>query len=384
MKHFKFFIAPFFITLFFCSRCDFKKNKTSVVTTLDRIIKPKYASNFFISKNPNKQYFSLHIIAPSKQNDTFSYRLISKKKDDRLKISKAQITLSTPISRFIASSTTDIPFIEALENEKSLVGFTETKYISSKKTRQLINKNKIKNVGNVSQLNSEVILEILPELFISSSPVEQNKNLTFLKRNNINTLLNTSWLEQHPLGRAEWIKVFGYLFEKEKKADSIFNKIEANYNNLKKIARETQTLPTVLSGNLYKDVWYTPAGNSFEAKLIADANGDYLWKNSKGTGSLSLSIETILDKGQTTDIWLGGGMFSTIKDLTTFEKKYALFKATKTKNTYTKDLTQGETGGLLYFETGVLRPDWILEDLIQIFHPNSAFKKPFHYYKKLK
>jgi len=50
---------------------------------------------------------------------------------------------------------------------------------------------------------------------------------------------------------------------------------------------------------------------------------------------------------------------------------------------FTKDLTQGETGGILYFETGSLRPDWILEDLIQIFHPNLIPEKSFHFYKKL-
>jgi len=75
------------------------------------------------------------------------------------------------------------------------------------------------------------------------------------------------------------------------------------------LAKKATLKPTVLSGNMYKDVWYTPAGNSFEAKLINDANGDYLWKNSKGTGSLSLSIEAILEKGQNANIWLGGGSF---------------------------------------------------------------------------
>ncbi len=381
MKHFKFFIAPFILTLLFCSRCNFKKKEDKAITKIRNIEYPKYAKNFFFSKNNDTKITTLYIVT-NKGLDTLSYLLIPK--TNKKKVTSNLTQIRTPIKRLIATSTTDIPYLEALNKEIELVGFAETKYISSSKTRQLISNGAIKDIGSSFQLNTETILELLPEVFISSSPVNGNKSLSLLKRNAITILTNNSWLETHPLGRAEWITVFGLLFDKEEEALQTFKNIEANYLHLKKqIFNSTTKPPIILSGNLYKDVWYAPAGDSFEAQLIADAKGNYSWKNSKGVGSLSLSIESILEKSQDSDIWLGGGAFKTIKELTEFEEKYALLKTTKTKRVYTKDLSVGPTGGLLYFETGALRPDWILEDLIQIFHPNAIEKTPFHYYKKL-
>jgi len=380
MKQYKFFIATVFVVLLFCTRCKFnKKPKKTSVYKIDTIIKPKYARGFLITRNNKTKKTTLYI---NNYNDTIHYNLISKKTLVKNKTTSKNIEI--PITKFIASSTTDIPFFEALEVDQELIGFSETKYISSPKTRKRVNNGIIQEIGNTHQLNIEKILELQPKLFIGFNVTKKNKSIQLLERNGIPTLINNSWLETHPLARTEWIRLFGFLFEKQKKADSIFKTIEKNYNVLKKVATKATKSSTILSGNLYRDVWYTPAGESFEANLIKDANGNYLWKISKGTGSLSLSIETVLEKGQNADIWLGGGMFNSITELINFEEKYQLFDVIKTKKIFTKDLTQGSTGGILYFETGALRPDWILEDLIQIFHPNLVSKKPFHFYKQLK
>lgn len=354
-----------------CNTTIKKQNRTNPV--VDTILKPKYAKGFWISQENKKRL--LHI---NNTNGTLTYQLIS---DSISELPSNSIRI--PVLKTIASSTTDIPFFEALKITECLIGFSETNYISSKKTRKRIEDKKIKDVGKMTQLNTELILELQPQLFISSSPAVSNKNLSFIEQHHITVIQNTSWLETHPLGRAEWIKFFGYLFDKQNKSDSIFNNIEKQYNKLKKIATKTTLKPTILSGNLYKDVWYAPAGDSFEAKLIKDANATYLWENTKGTGSLSLSIETVLEKGLNADIWLGGGQFTTREKLGGFEKKYTLFEAFKNNKVYTKDVFKGATGGIWYFEVGSLRPDWILEDLIRILHPHLLEDKPFHFYQKL-
>ncbi len=370
-------VSLLFVIYLSITSCDFNFNsKASLNKNIDTILKPAYAKRFFITQNNKNK--TLHIV---NANNTTKYQLVENSNEN--KNSTLENKIAIPLKKIIASSTTDISFFESLGCTQNLVGFSQTNYISSIKTRELIQNNSIKEVGKIAQLNTEVILDLQPELFISSSSPTDNKNLSFLKQNNITILHNTSWLETHPLGRAEWIKVFGYLFNKQQQADSIFSSIETNYKSLLKIANQSKKRPTVLSGNLYKDVWYTPAGASFEAQLIKDANGNYLWKNSLGAASLSLSVEAVLDKGQKAEIWLGGGLFNSIEELSNFEEKYTLFDATKTKQVYTKDLTQGTTGGIWYFEIGALRPDWILEDLIQIFHPDLLPKKAFHFYKKL-
>lgn len=363
--------------LFLICSCHPKKEQNKQNNTaVDTILKPKYAKGFFITKKENQK--ELHIC---NGRDTTSYILTP---NTKTAFNSTKNSLPIPCTKLIASSTTDIPFIEALNATNSLVGFAETKYISSTLTRKRIAQGKIKDIGSLDHPNSETLISLEAELLLTSSPPEALKVKPLLKQSNTTVLQNTSWLEAHPLGRLEWIKLFGYLFNKTAVADSIFEKISSNYLQIKNIAASAERKPTVLSGNLYKDVWYAPAANSFETQFINDANGDYVWKHKKGTGSLSLSLEIAIDQGNQADIWLGGGLFETREALLTFENKYTSFNAVINNEVYTKDTFQGPTGGIWYYETGILHPDWILEDLVRIFHPNLLPNKPLYFYRKLK
>lgn len=61
---------------------------------------------------------------------------------------------------------------------------------------------------------------------------------------------------------------------------------------------------------MYKDVWYLPAGESWAAQFIEDANAEYLWKDTKGTGSLALSIESVYDTAINADFWISPSQFT--------------------------------------------------------------------------
>ena len=184
--------------------------------------------------------------------------------------------------------------LELLNEESSIVGFPHTTYISSEKTRTLIDAGKIKEIGKESSLNTEILLDLQPELVVGYSITSADKSLTTVQKAGISVIYNGDWLEETPLGRAEWIKFFGVLYNKEKQADSIFNAIETNYLKAKKIALKATTKPTILSGAIMsKDIWNLPAGESFVAQFLKDANLNYLWKDSKGKGSLSLSFESM-------------------------------------------------------------------------------------------
>ena len=365
----------FILTLF--SSC--KKKTPQPTKTEDRFvaIPLKYAKGFGLFKNADITRIDVYNPWP---NATDTLRLFFAPGKTLKKTSK---TIQTPIKRLIACSTTDIPLLEALGEVSKLVGFPETDYISSKKTRALIDQNSVREIGSLMHLNTETVLDLSPDLLIGFSSQKENKSFQLLERSGIPILMNGSWLENHPLGRAEWIKIYGVLFHKEKEAEAEFNTIEKKYLELKQLSLQATNIPSVISGNMYKDVWYMPAGESYAAQLMQDANTNYLWKDSKGTGSLSLSFESVLDKGQQAEYWIGGGSFESIATLTDFEEKYNLFEATKQHNVFSKDLKKGAKKGILYYEQGALRADWILADLISIFHPELLPNHQFHFYQKL-
>ena len=201
----------------------------------------KYAKGFdIIDENGIKKL----IIKSAYQNskDVFEYEVREKKSNTIIDYKNEVIEV--PIQEIVVTSTTHIPMVELLQEETAIVGFPFTKYISSEKTRFLIDEGSIREIGKENSLNTEILLDLQPELVVGYSVSSADKSLTTIKKAGINVIYNADWLEKTPLGRAEWIKFFGVLFDKEKQADSIFEGIESNYLEAKKIALKASKKPT--------------------------------------------------------------------------------------------------------------------------------------------
>ncbi|WP_339883888.1 ABC transporter substrate-binding protein [Polaribacter vadi] len=340
----------------------------------------KYAKGFdIVDENGVKKL----IIKSAYQNSDEIFEYIIQNKSDQ----KEQIenTLFTPIQKIVVTSTTHIPMVELLNEETAIVGFPYAKYVSSSKTRVLIDEGKIQEIGKESSLNTEILLDLQPELVVGYSVSSADKSLTTIQKSGINVIYNGDWLEETPLGRAEWIKFFGVLFDKEKQADSIFKVIEANYLEAKQIALKSAKKPTILSGAIMsKDIWNLPAGESFVAQFLIDANLDYLWKNTEGKGSLSLSFESVFDKGQNADYWITPGYFSSKEQLLNSNDIYKKFNAFQNDKIYTPILKKGKTGGAIYYELAGTRPDLVLKDLIKITNPELLPNYEFTFFEKMK
>lgn len=290
--------------------------------------------------------------------------------------------ISVPIQSIVVTSTTHIPALEMLGVETSLIGFPSTNFISSSKTRKRIDAGKVREVGVNESLNTEVLIDMKPDVIVTFGINNNNSTIDNLKKSGLKVLINGDWTEQSPLGKAEWIKFFGALFSKNKEANSLFNSIEKNYNNTLSLAEKTTVEPTVLSGAMYLDQWYVPQGESWVSIFLRDAKANYLWKESKGFGSLSLPFEKVFEKGQNAEFWIAPGDFSSLKQMIESNKHYNQFNSFKNKKVYSYALNKGPKGGIVYFELASARPDLVLKDLIKIFHPKLLPNyKPFFFNK---
>lgn len=371
----KYFILLIISSLFLiqCKNSE-NKNITTIVDTLSPI---KYAKGFdIITKNDEKKLIIKKVFQNSKKQ--FEFTLTNK-----TNIAKNEIKV--PVNELVVTSTTHIPMLELLNSEDKLVGFPHTKYISSKRTRKRIEENKIVELGSEQSINTEILMDLQPELVIGFSLHPNSKLYENIKKATIPVIFNGDWLEETPLGRAEWIKFFGVLLSKEKEADSIFKSIEKNYIEATKIAKSTTKKPaTVISGSMFKDIWNVPAGESFMATYLKDANLNYLWKETKGTGSLQLSFESVLDRGKSADYWIGCGLYETKEQLKNANKLYKEFDALNNGNIYTMGTKKGATGGLLFFELAPVRPDLVLKDFIKITHPKLLPNYELTFFERMK
>ncbi|MDT0607201.1 ABC transporter substrate-binding protein [Croceitalea rosinachiae] len=359
------------------------KSTNTVVEQNDELV--QYAVGFDIDKSGD--FPVIHVTNPwPNAKQRFTYAFIPKDRLSKITFQKEayDAVISTPIQNLVVTSTTHIPALESLGGLNKLIGFPDIRYISSMPARQLINSGKIKELGSNQSLNTEMVLEMSPDAVVGFAIDNQNSTYEVLQKSGIPILYNGDWTEQTPLGKAEWIKFFGVLLGKEKEADSIFKTIASSYNQVKELARTAKKRPTVLSGALYKDVWYLPAGKSWAAQFLADANADYLWADSEGTGSLSLSLETALEKGQDAEFWISPSQFTTYDDLINANNHYSEFEAFKNKHLFTFSATKGPTGGLLYYELAPQRPDLVLKDLVHIFHPEVLPNHVLYFFTPLK
>ncbi|WP_299314562.1 ABC transporter substrate-binding protein [uncultured Aquimarina sp.] len=360
-----------------------QEKKVIIPVTVEKLVDQKidYATGFTIQNHETYKEISITSPWPDAKS-TFTYILYPKGSGKPTINSKASY-IETPVDKTVVTSTTDIPMLEYLKLENKLIGFPHSDYISSEKTRTLIDNGTIVELGNNGHLNTELTLELAPELIIGYSATGDIKTYDLLEKTGIPVVMNGSWMEQHPLGRAEWIKFVAAFYNKEKEADSIFKKIEKDYNDAASLANNAATTPTVVSGNMFKDVWHVPGGNSYVAKFLKDANTNYLWAETKKTGSIALNFESVLEKAQNAEFWIGSGSSKSLEELKGKNNRYTFFEAFKNKTVYSSTLKTGAKGGLVYYELGPMRPDLILKDIIQITHPELLTDYEPYFFEKL-
>lgn len=369
----------FLLILFSCTPGTKKKNiiehKSMEVIDLD------YAGGFEIFKN--KETF-LNIKNPWQRASgvEFRYRLVSSK--DTLKKDAEYTDIQVPVKKIVCLSTTHIGFIDYLGELNTIEGISGTNYVTNEFLSREIKNSKIKEVGYEENLNIELIYRMKPDVVLAYGVSGSESGfLMKLKELGIPVLFIAEYLEEDPLAKAEWIKVFGALFNKLGLAENKFDSIASNYNNLKKKASSVENKPSVLLGLPWSGTWYISGGESYVAKLITDAGGSYLFKDYKFKDSQPLALETIFTKASTAEFWLNTSTASSLKEIMNEDERFANLPPVKNKKVYNYNRIINEAGGNAYFEQGVIEPDVILADLIRILHPDILPSYELKYYQKL-
>lgn len=377
----KYLYSLVFFGSFFLFSC---KKESKSIPTIDLITENsvEYASGFELHSYEN--YTILTITQPwpgAKTQDRF----ILHRQDADVPDSLKQLPhIQVPLQSIVATSTTHIPSLEALGVEDRLIGFPNTDYISSAKTRFLIDSGKIKDVGMNEALNTELLIDLAPDVVIGFGINNSNPTLDVLRKSGQQVIFNGDWVEQSPLGKAEWIKLFGALFDKQDMANQIFRNIVTEYDYALSLTKKHVQKPTVLSGAIYQGKWYLPQGESWFSLLFKNAQANYLWSNTKGVGSLSLPFEVVFNTARDADLWIGPAQFSSLQEMANDNPHYKEFKAFKNKKIYSYSTKKGAKGGLLYYELAPTRPDLVLKDLIKITHPEWIPEHELVFFELLK
>ena len=298
---------------------------------------------------------------------------------------QADQVVQVPVRSVVALSTTHLVQLEKLGVIDRLVAVNDFKNITTIAVLDKIKRNQIVDVGNNSAPNIEKILSLSPDLITSyGTGNPQVDSYGKLLEAGLKVGIVSEYMESTPLGRAEWIKFLALFFNREAVAEQEFSQVASRYRSIVAKAKSARTRPTVFAGFSSKGTWYVPGGDSYVAKLLADAGSAYVWADDRTSGSLNLNFEQVYDRARQAEYWVNGSQnWKTRSDVTQDDARYAGFLAVKTGNLYSPTARMGPEGGNEYWASGTANPDVVLEDLVKMFHPELMSDRKFYYYQQL-
>ena len=309
------------------------------------------------------KFVEINIIDPDSREVLNSY-----------KVSKTDETINgmfiNDLKSVVAMSSTQVGMLRKLNLEDKLKGVSNHKYLCNP-----VNISAVSEVGDFGMSDPEAFLSIDPDIILYSGFNDDAPILSKLAQAKLKTFKIFEWKETHPMGRAEWIMVYGALFQKEKEAKAIFEAIRLKYYQITNKLKLAKKGPSVFAGTYYGDVFNVPAGESYMAQFFKDANIDYVYSNTEGTGSLSLSLEEVITNNKSTEYWLNASA-STKEDLLMQSQKFEILESVKFNKLYTYF---NKTN--CFWENSPFEPDKILEDLGKIFHPDLFEDQELNFYE---
>lgn len=287
-----------------------------------------------------------------------------------------------PFKKVILLNSSLLGFICEIGAENTIIGVASPEYIYSEKINNLIKQGKIQNVGNDQKYDVEKIISLKPDAIFTNYIASFDNTYQLLKNNGIQVIFLDEYMEQKPLEKTAYLKLFGKIFGKEEVADKKYSEIEKNYKELKQLALKSKSQPKVLANEMYGDIWYLPGGKTFTANYIADANADYILKNNAEEKAVTMSFEEVYAKSGKTQYWVNAGNHLSKQELLNINPYYGkleVFKKGKIYGVTAKEKQKSND----FFESGVVRSDLILKDYIKIFHPELLPGYQLTYLKEL-
>ena len=279
-------------------------------------------------------------------------------------------TLQCPLHRLVCMSSSYVGFLEALDARETVVGVSGLAFLGDSLVQA-----SAAEVGYDTALDYEAILRLRPDCVLaygvgSVPPPYLGK----LQELGIRTVVLGEQLESHPLARAEYIKLFGALTGRQEQADSLFAIVQERYLSLVQPSVRYKVLINIP----YAEAWYIPGGDNYMARLIRDAGGELLGALPGQRESRIIGLETAYEYACEADVWLNPGWCRTKEQLQSVHPLFASFPVLD-KPVWNNTLQATPGGGNRFWETGPVRPDLVLEDLVNAFG-GAAPGTPMHYY----
>ncbi len=280
------------------------------------------------------------------------------------------LRLDEPMDNIICMSSSHLAALASLGADSLISGVSGIRYVTDPDLRSRYEGNgkPLYDVGYDTSLDYECIVNLSPDVLVAYTVSgAEPPYLVKLRSLGIHVIVLHDHLEEHPLARAEYVRLFGAMTGRLEEADSIFAVVRNRYESLCDEVMSSDPKKVLLNVP-YGDAWYVPGAGSYMSRLIRDAGGEVLGALSGTAQSRVISMEQAYRMSQEADIWLNPGHCRSRAELSSIHQLFPSFgPLVKGLPVYNNTLRTTPGGGNDFWESGVMRPDLILSDLVSIF-----------------
>ena len=290
-----------------------------------------------------------------------------------------------PARRIVCMSSSYVAFISHLGAGDRIVGVSGAGFITDPPVSERWKAGDVADVGYENNLNFEIIASLRPDLMLIYGVADDGGQATGKYREmGVPYVFIGDYLEESPLGKAEWIVAIAEMCGLYDRGTEDFAAISESYNRLKREAAGFPERPEVMFNAPYRDTWYVPGDRSYMVRLVRDAGGEYVCRGIDSRDSRPINVEEAYDYMQKTDYWINTNHYATLADLLADNPRFAATPPVHLGHVFNNNARTTPAGGSDYWESGVVRPDAVLRDLIEILHPGEfSADSTLYYYKKL-
>ena len=288
-------------------------------------------------------------------------------------------TIKAGAQRIVCMSSSYIAMLDIIGESNRIVGVSGFDYITNPALQA--RRGEVKDLG--ADINYELLIGLNPDVVLLYGINNEQQLVTDkLEELSIPYVYISEYLEESPLGKAEWLVVLSELVDRREKGIETFQGVSGRYESLKTLVDSVEQRPSVMLNAPWNDSWFMPSTQNYSVQLISDAGGDYIYKENQSNRSVPIGMETAYQLLQHADYWLNMGAITTLDELIAINSNFIKAKAVCNHTVYNNNLRNTQSGGNDYWESGTVHPDIILRDLISILHP-EILSKPLYYYRHL-
>lgn len=281
-------------------------------------------------------------------------------------------------------SSSHVAMFDAIGQAKRISGVSGIDYISNPYVREHRLCGEVRDVGYDTNLNFELLAAMRPDLMLLYGVTGENTIVTGkLRELGIPYIYIGDYMEESPLGKAEWLVLAAELCDLRAAGADTLQRIARDYQALKAHPAPDAPRPKVMLNTPYRDTWFMPARNSYMVRLLEDAGARYVFEENTATQTLPIDIEQAYYLTSKSDFWLNVSGCNTLDEVRRQNPRLADTPPVREGRVYDNNRRRNAAGGSDFWESGVLRPDRVLADLVHIFHPELSETDELYYYRQL-